>query len=230
MAFRVIPILFVVASINILLCCEASFDLKFSRIVPTPPTLPQHFSASFAEIEVFLGKVISKNNGTWYYDYANQRARFDHGEGQRNNFCGGQGLSPKNSKAPCSIIFTPEEDLIILYRESMTCCRLCGKEEGCTILKPDWMKNGSKLLYEETINGDDCYGYGKKGAVTTYDVLYSDVSGFMCRYHEVVVGITHNLTFFKESYNFDPQPDYLFEVPQWCNKACPHPYKPPHQH
>ncbi|GFR95616.1 secreted protein [Elysia marginata] len=176
------------------------------------------------------GKVLSKNNGTWYYDWTNKRARFDHGEGQTNNFCGGQGLSPKDPRAPCSLIFSPEENMYVFYPKSYTCCRLCGKEQGCTILKPDWIHKDSKLLYEEKINGDNCYGYGKKGAVTTYDVMFSDVSGYFCRYHEVVAEIVHNLTFYRESFNFDPLPDYLFEVPRWCNEICPHPYTPPPLH
>ncbi|KAK3773018.1 hypothetical protein RRG08_061319 [Elysia crispata] len=214
------------ASVFVKAVCGAS--LMYPRVIPTPPTLPPHFSASF--VETFSGKIVNKNNGTWYYDYGNKRARFDHGEGQMNNFCGGQGLSPKDPKAPCSLIFSPEGNMYVLYRESMTCCLLCGTEQGCTILRPDWIKKDSKLLYVEKINGDECYGYGKKGAVTTYDVLYSDVSGYMCRYHEVVAGITHNLTFNKDSFNWGPQPDYLFDVPKWCNRICPHPYTPPPQH
>lgn len=136
-------------------------------------------------------------------------------------------MSPKDPRAPCTLLFTPEENMYVFYPHAMTCCLLCGQQQGCTMLRPDWIHKGSKLLYVETINGDLCYGYGKEGAVTTYDVLYSDISGYFCRYHERVLHIDHNLTFYRDSFNFDPLPDSLFEVPSVCNRTCPHPYKPP---
>ena len=33
-------------------------------------------------------------------------------------------------RAPCSLIFSPEGNMYVLYRESMTCCLLCGTEQG----------------------------------------------------------------------------------------------------
>ncbi|GFN97477.1 secreted protein [Plakobranchus ocellatus] len=202
------------------------FGLAFPGIVPTPPTWPQAFSVSFSEILKFSGEVLAKNNGTWYYDYANRRARFVHGRGQRNSFCARQGLSPKDPQAPCSLVFLPG-NMYVFYQESWTCCRLCGTDEGCTILKPDWIHSGSVLLSVETINGVKCYGYGKHGAVSVYDVLYSDESGTMCRYHEVVRNTQHNLTFYRDTYKVGPQPDWLFDIPKICSVICPHPFPQP---
>lgn len=55
------------------------------------PVWPSTFQASFHEV-IYLedGTLWSENEGLWYYDFANRRARFDHLKGQKNNFCGDQ--------------------------------------------------------------------------------------------------------------------------------------------
>ena len=55
----------------------------------------------------------------------------------------------------------------------------------CTILAPGWVTTGSQPYGVETIDGVQCYGYAKHGAVAAADVWYADKDGVPCRYHEV---------------------------------------------
>ncbi|XP_076468067.1 uncharacterized protein LOC143298922 [Babylonia areolata] len=194
-----------------------------------PPKWPNVFQVQFQEILNLGAITLSKNNGTWYYDFDSLTARFDHSRGQKNNFCQGQGLSPKDPKADCHLLFTKPGDLWVIYPGAQTCCRLCGTAQGCTILKPDWL-NGSKLTETINIGGRPCAGWAKRGAVAAADTWYVDQQGVPCRYHEVVDFINHNLTFVPSSYSpTHPIPPSVFRVPSYCKDTCPHPYpQPPH--
>ncbi|XP_070197353.1 uncharacterized protein [Littorina saxatilis] len=192
----------------------------------SPPVWPNTFQVQFAEI-INLGPIGQvKNNGTWYYNFSNLTARFDHLKGQKNNFCQGQGLSPKDPTADCHLLFTKPGDMWVIYPDAKHCCRLCGIAEGCTVLKPDWL-SGSKLIETIDIGGRKCAGWAKKGAVAPADTWYSDIQGVPCRYHEVVQTFKHNLTFVPSSYSTGPVDPGVFHVPEYCQKKCPHPYPQP---
>ncbi|KAL8590871.1 hypothetical protein ACOMHN_038882 [Nucella lapillus] len=194
----------------------------------TPPVWPNVFQVQFQEI-VILGPVtLSKNNGAWFYDFYNVTARFDHNKGQKNNFCQGQGLSPKDPTADCRLLFTKSEDMWVIYPGAQTCCRLCKKGQGCTVLKPDWL-SGGRLVETRDIWGRRCAGWAKQGAVAAADTWYQDQQGVPCRYHEVIQHVVHNLTFVPDTYSTRPTPPSVFQVPGYCQKDCPNPYFPPPQ-
>ncbi|GFN97475.1 hypothetical protein PoB_002398100 [Plakobranchus ocellatus] len=117
--------------------------LSFPGIVPTPPTLPQAFSISFSEMLMLSGEVLAKNNGTWYYDYANRRARFEHGQGQKNNFCAGQGLSPKDPQGFATSILKSSRCSDLCFDGPQACALMLKNKEA------EWRYFIGGLFYDE---------------------------------------------------------------------------------
>ena len=193
------------------------------------PVWPLTFTAAFSEILYNNnGTVLATNPGMWYYDFANRRARFDHLKGQATNFCSGQGLSDDEPDADCRLIFAPGTEMYVHYPSKGTCCQLCEKGIGCSPLLPDWIADG-KPLGAEQVGGSECRGFVKRGAVADdYWFDTADDPHVPCRYYEVLdfgyVVFYHNLTFDQASYSTAPIPDSVFDVPDYCNKMCPHPF------
>ncbi|XP_071078855.1 uncharacterized protein [Haliotis cracherodii] len=190
-----------------------------------PPYWPSTFSVQFAELKVVNDTISSQNKGAWYYDYIRKQARFDHLQGQKNNFCQHQGLSDDNPQGTCHLIFSRDLSLYVHYPEAGTCCRLCGVEEGCTVLRPDWLK-GSTPIGTEVISGTVCYGWTTPGAVAN-DTWFATEDNVPCLYNEVVGRLDHNLTFDMDTYTKAEPEDAIFKVPDQCYKDCPNPYTPP---
>jgi len=210
-------------------------DLKYtdaytngSKIWPdpaSPPIWPNTFKIEFSEVQVAFDKP-QTNMGSWYYDYDHFTARFDHYDGQKNKFCQGQGLEPDDSTGRCQLLFTKTGDLWVIYPEVEHCCRLCGTKQGCSVLRPDWLKTGGQIIGVETISNRRCAGWAKHGFIAPADTYYADENGVPCRYHEVVVGILHNITFVTSSFSTDPIDQSVFAVPQYCTKKCRRPFPP----
>lgn len=195
-----------------------------SKVISDPPIWPNAFSVDFQE-DLYLSILrLSRNNGTWFYDYTNGRARYDHNRGQRNNFCNGQHLSDHDTKAPCSLLFTNHSNMYVFYPEAKTCCILCGEKQGCTILKPNWLSNAT-FTGQKTFNGVKCNGWAKPGHVFT-DELYVSDKGVPCQYHEKSYegDIIHTLTFNQATYKVGQPDSATFEIPTYCKSTCPHPY------
>ncbi|XP_067681834.1 uncharacterized protein [Haliotis asinina] len=190
-----------------------------------PPYWPETFSVQFSELQEVRNAIYAENKGTWYYDYIRKQARFDHLEGQKNNFCRGQGLSDDNPQGPCHLIFSRDMSLYVHYPEAGTCCRLCGASEGCTVLRPDWLK-GATSIGTKVISGTVCYGWTTPGAVAN-DTWFATEDNVPCLYHEIVGTVVHTLTFDQDTYTKDQPKDYIFKVPSYCYRECPNPYTPP---
>ncbi|XP_066286672.1 uncharacterized protein [Branchiostoma lanceolatum] len=192
---------------------------------PQPPTWPSAFSIAFyEEIFVFIAP-ISGNEGAWHYDYANGRARYDHLEGQSDEFCLDSGLKLSDNHSDCHLIFAT--DMYVHYPREKQCCRACGPAEGCTVLKPAWL-TGAKYIGKENISGMVCHGWEKQGAVAS-DRWFQTEEGMPCQYSESfkLRPELHTVTFSNVTYKVGPIKDSIFHVPKYCNRTCPSPYKPP---
>ena len=208
---------------------SAIFLFVVTTVVFAGPIWPETFRVDFKEM--LYGRLItySENEGTWYYDVANNRARFDHLKGQTDNFCQGQGLSPTRPRDDCHLLFSPDTAMYVHYPNHGTCCRLCAPGIGCSPLRPDWIVNGT---YEgiENVEGRDCSVYHEKGAVAQ-DYWMETMDERPCRYFESLPDenpyFFHNLTFYPDTYSTEPIDDKVFEVPDYCYKDCRHPYTPP---
>ena len=191
------------------------------------PVWPTTFTVDFHEtLDWFFGRTMD-NDGRWYYDFANNRARFDHFEPQNDVFCTDQGLSANKPDDTCHLIFSPTGEMFLHYPNQKECCRYCKKGDGCTPLKPNWIEDGS---YEgnEIIQGRDCLVYSKKGA-EAQDYWMETEDGSPCRYYEVftfllTLNAYHNMTFDYRSYSLEPIADEIFDVPKYCEQDCPNPH------
>lgn len=160
---------------------------------PPPPTWPQQFSASFVEsIELFANV---SNDGRWLYDAAHNRSRFDHGEGQRNNFCA---CADNTTDAACNLYFPPSGALWAAFPSLGSCCRVCEPGLGCSTLRPNWL-DGASYVGEETHGALQCEAWKKQGAVAL-DVWSQTSAGRACQYREHFAfgppqGVWHYLNF-----------------------------------
>lgn len=207
-----------------MLCCSV-----VALTMATGPVWPKTFRVDFHEI--LYGRLLTyyQCEGRWYYDVANNRARFDHYHGQLDNFCQGQGLSKLKPRDDCHLLFSPDKAMYVHYPNQKTCCRLCAPGIGCTPLIPNWIVNAS-MEGVEKVEGKDCKIYHEEGAVAQ-DYWFETLDKKPCRYFEKIPKVNptffHNLTFYPETYSLDDLDDSIFDVPEYCYKDCPNPYQPP---
>lgn len=195
---------------------------------PKPRQWHQQWSMPFHEEIVITGVPAPiVNEGKWYYDFPNKRSRFDHLQGQQNNFCG---CANNNTKSDCHLLFAADETLYVhfptLNGGKGECCSICGGASGCTTLKPDWMSNGNYTYDGSWVytNNTKCYRWQEPGAVAT-DIWSStlDAVDTPCQYKETFgPTITHTLDFYLDQFKigpsaFDPS---VFDVPEICHKKC----------
>ncbi|XP_066910701.1 uncharacterized protein [Clytia hemisphaerica] len=195
------------------------------------PIWPKRFQVDFHEVLYKTSETIYQCKGRWYYDLTNQRVRFDHYQGQMDNFCQGQNLSVSDPTADCHLLFAPDTSMFVHYPNQKTCCRLCLPGIGCSPLRFDWIANATMQGTEE-VEGKECKKYYEEGAVA-HDYWFETIDKKPCRYFEQIPKqnpfIFHNLTFFPDTYSEDVLDDSIFMVPEYCHRDCPHPYPPPHR-
>ena len=211
-----------------------------------PPPLPVSFSLNFSES--WSGFPASPNTGAWLYDYPNQLWRADHNAPQNNNFCSCADNATSDS---CSLIFVPNGPagatdpriaaggmFVDFPDKPEECCWLCGKDDGCSPLTPDWLSSGP---YVETgVDTGGCDIFCIPGASATADCLSYPPSSssssssssskgvsnasIPCLYTENFsfsgTAIVHNLTFHKETFVPGPPPRDVFNVRAECGKPC----------
>jgi hypothetical protein len=175
---------------------------------------------------------VSRNPGTWHYDYTNKRARFDHDGGQVNNFCQGSDLQNdrfdppiKNASGNCRLLFQPNGHMKVIYPDENRCCELCNSTtEGCTVLKPSWLAKG-KYWGSLTVNGRKCDRFCEPGSAAAADCWAQDSKGVPCNYFEYFLipsmgNFSHSMDFDPGSYSTAPPKAEIFEVPSYCTEKC----------
>eukprot|EP01084_Bolivina_argentea_P072559 131749_1 len=75
--------------------------------------------------------------------------RWDHGQGQKDNFCFMNIYLP----IPCQLYFDPSGILFVNYPTRNFCCQLCPVGQFCTVLKPDWIQSGTYDGTQNIMNG-----------------------------------------------------------------------------
>ena len=110
---------------------------------PTPPIWPDAFSVGSRE---YMYKIVNDtrvpigvNDAYWYYDWTNKRMRFDHDEGQEDNFCWMEIKEP----VACQLIFDPSGVMFVNYPTKDYCCQICPKGAYCTVIKPTWLSGAT---------------------------------------------------------------------------------------
>lgn len=203
-----------------------SIVAEIAPIIPMPNPWPDAFSVPFVETMNVNGKLYAKNTGIWYYDYTDKVARYDHGKGQWNNFCG----CGSNTTEECRIIFAAD-DILYVHFPTLSpplCCSVCNTAQGCGLLKPDWISAGKNVTYDGVwnIEGRECNTWHESGEVAT-DYWSSTVEDHLpCMYHETIdmpqdnMTIDHNLTMDPTKYIPEKPDPALFVVPKICHQPC----------
>lgn len=165
--------------------------------------------------------MLSSNEGFWHYNWPTKEMRYDHGEGQANNFCQCAGLQ---TASHCNLIFSPQ-DMWVHFPDLKKCCRACTAEQGCSILKPDWISGGNYSYGGRFKLGMDvelCDTWSEPGAVAT-DIWSSTVEGGLpCQYREYFSEFRalHILNMYTSKYE-DSVEKGVFDVPSYCTEDCP---------
>jgi hypothetical protein len=184
---------------------------------PTPPPLAPSFSVRFRE--TFTGFPAPPSTGAWYYSFPDRHWRVEHDAPNSNNFCS----CALNTSDSCALLFTPAGMYVDFRDHPHQCCRLCGAAEGCTVLSPTWLANGT--LQSQPVNG--CREYCEPGDEATADCMSFPPSNTNppCAYMETFAfggtTVTHNLTFEPQTYAEGPQDAALFAVRSECQQPCP---------
>ena len=104
------------------------------------PVWPNKFQQDFSEkmsYSIFTGTT----NGTIYYDFQNLRYRIDRENGKFDRYCGSV---YKLTSTPCNH-YVVDNMRYLHFPKKNHCCACCDSEHGCGVLKPDWMKDGTKI-------------------------------------------------------------------------------------
>ena len=177
------------------------------------PVWPEAFIARFQEN--VPSKSAATNSGGWLYDWGSLRARFDHGDGQSNNFC----QCARRDSSSCQLYFANDTSMWVNYPQRKFCCRLCKENVGCSVLRPDWL-SGAAYVGNSTINGVACHTWSKRGAVA-FDYWSQTDNGTACQYKENIVfarNVWHFMNF-TEWRAVAPEDEDL-RLPSHCETDC----------
>jgi hypothetical protein len=189
--------------------------------LPAPLPMAPQFSVNFSE--TYSGYPIPPSTGAWYYDFARLRWLAVHNGPQGNNFCS----CASNTTASCNLLFTTEGrgGMYVDFPSSpSSCCRLCGEEDGCTVLRPDWLSANST---DAGLDDLGCERWCRTGDEASADCLSYPAAGgrVPCQYFEFYnfssTIVVHNLTFIRESYRENIISDSVFALRDECAKDCP---------
>ena len=114
----------------------------------------QTFTANFTETVDIPNNQQATVSGIYYYDPVKQLLRIDRSEGQWDNICRGD-------YSPCHQYVT-HGNRFVHYPARDECCYCCSDENGCGMLKQNWLEN-STFIGNTTFDGHDAYEWDQKG-------------------------------------------------------------------
>jgi hypothetical protein len=175
------------------------------------PQMPKKFKQTFTENQKLL--VWSGNtSGTLYYNWEKQLYRIDRDNGKFDRYCG---TIYKMKNTPCSH-YVKNGNRYIYFPDKKYCCKCCTKENGCGILKYNWLENAKKI--QDFAENDEEYEVWK--ASGDQDNFVTNIK----RNKEIVKieQVSSDTIFFDStsmSMDFD---DEVFDLPDLCreDKNC----------
>jgi hypothetical protein len=217
------------------------------RNPPEAPIWPDQWHADFST--EWWGNILYKrstNKGSYHYDWTNGKSLEEHGDGQKDNWCGC--ASKENSE--CKIIAFNEDPLSTSTNEKHDreeqvvgatyvvmpsldiCCKLF---KGTGVLIPGWMKASEFDGYETAGEPErQCQAWlnPKPGNALLMkgDLWLMDGNGVPCGYRDVfkwwakrLLGLGHYFTFDESTYSTGSESSDIFALPESlnCNTVCP---------
>ncbi|CAF1176046.1 unnamed protein product [Rotaria sordida] len=182
---------------------------------PTPPVWPVAFQETFNETSTLPVVGTSSNiQGTYYYDYEQKSVRIDRTTGKYDRYCS----SVKYFQdTPCTHLVVNGLRYLV-FPKLNSCCMCCTAEDGCGMLKPDWLSDATFIGYNTT-TPVKYQVWDKKGL---QDNFYWQVDATQIPYiidqqpNDLMI---FDVTSFKKG-SIDPS---IFALPSYCSKdhKCP---------
>lgn len=127
--------------------------IGISFAIPLHPEW-QTFTANFTEVVDIQNNQQKTVTGLWAYDPANNLQRLERAEGQWDMICRGD-------YSTC-VQYNSGGHRYIDYPARDQCCYCCSDEEGCGLLKDNWLANGT-FIGQTTFDGKTSYEWDQKG-------------------------------------------------------------------
>ncbi|KAL4505885.1 hypothetical protein ABPG72_013646 [Tetrahymena utriculariae] len=113
---------------------------------PLKPVWAPTWSQDFVEYFNVTNQIYA-NVGTYQYNAPSNSSRLSRSNGKQDPFCIGY-LNYNTTSAPCEHL-TVNNTRWMYYPDEDNCCYCCNAEQGCGILKPDWLQGATFLGLEE---------------------------------------------------------------------------------
>eukprot|EP01084_Bolivina_argentea_P049473 90979_1 len=197
------------------------FDLCLGYSAKTGPIWPNAYTVKAVESEYHVENpenrtLIWSSQLIEYYDWTNKRMRYDRPKGTEDGFC----LMNVATSMECQLFFDSSGALYVNYPSIEFCCELCKVGHHCSVIKPNWIVNGT-YDGQRTINNRTCDVWNEYG-VTTMDYWSQDSNAIPCAFWEE--GILRNLIqnmYDPDSYIVGEPDPSLFVLPSdSCYKPC----------
>lgn len=163
-----------------------------------------------------LSNTISKGDttGFWSYDYLNQRFYVERENGKLDRYCG---TIYKFVNTKCVQVVT-NGTRFIYFPEKNFCCSCCTSEQGCGVVKPDWVLPGIPLGASVS-QGVNTWKFNVKG---NQNNIYeeSQASGQPLRLSQEPLS---DMLFNKDNYKKFISDPSIFKIPSQygsCDKSC----------
>jgi hypothetical protein len=121
-----------------------SLFLIISVISLDPPVWPEQFQQEFHETFNY-GIIAPTTKGKIYYDWNNKVYRLDRDNGHWDRYCGP--IYPF-SDTPCNQ-YVQKGLRYLDYPDKGYCCMCCTSENGCGLLRPNWLEGANFEGYVE---------------------------------------------------------------------------------
>ena len=114
---------------------------------PAPPLWPNQFQVPFNETYTvnYINRVV---NAYYYYDFGRNLTRVDRDNGQYDLFCSGI----VTGDMPCQQFVLKGWRYITYGNKLENCCTCCNADNGCSVLKRNWMEGSEFVGYDEVNN------------------------------------------------------------------------------
>jgi hypothetical protein len=181
---------------------------------PTPPVWPSIFQETFVETSTIPIIGTGTNiQGIYYYDFEQQAVRIDRSTGKYDRYCSSVEYF---ENIPCTHLVVGGLRYLV-FPSKNSCCMCCTSEEGCGVLKPDWLSNSTFIGYNTT--GTVKYQvWDKKGLQDNY---YWQVDATQVPY--IIDQQPNDLMVFNVSSFTKTVDPSVFALPSYCSKdhKCP---------
>eukprot|EP00931_Biecheleriopsis_adriatica_P089458 TRINITY_DN63583_c0_g1_i1.p1 TRINITY_DN63583_c0_g1~~TRINITY_DN63583_c0_g1_i1.p1 ORF type:complete len:258 (-),score=39.75 TRINITY_DN63583_c0_g1_i1:135-908(-) len=214
------------------------------RVVAATPVFAERWHMSFSEetsmrnMKFPFNLNVSRNTGSFHYDYQGRREVWVHGQGQRDNWCQCAGIDTAEECNVMSVPSAAEEGggaMYLVFPKLERCCKVGPYAHGFGPLRPDWLRvaNATRLP-PKAVDTRTCTTFSAGPPGDTFMMISDDWSfderGLPCTYSDHfksfarrIFGLSHDIVFDASTYSEEVESEAMFALPsnQNCDQVCP---------